>query len=136
MSSFNNTSILIGFFRLSRGRRVIENAFGILSSRWRIFRKPIIASLKTTENIIKATICLHNFLIHNSIQYLTHRLIDVEDNDGDIIEGQWRYASIMNNLTKVGRLGSNYYCRAATNYRDMLASYFMTTGSVPFQWNK
>jgi len=50
-------------YRLSRAKRVVENAFGIMASKWRIYRKPINTSLKTTENIIKATICLHNFLI-------------------------------------------------------------------------
>jgi len=39
-------------YRLSRARRCIENAFGILTSRWRIFRRAIAAEPKQVENII------------------------------------------------------------------------------------
>lgn len=49
-------------YRLARTRRIIENAFGILSSRWRILRNNIIADVETAEEIIPATVCLHNFL--------------------------------------------------------------------------
>ena len=49
-------------YRLSRARRTIENAFGILASEWRIFRKPIQGSLSNIEKMIQATICLHNWL--------------------------------------------------------------------------
>ena len=49
-------------YRLSRPRRVIENAFGILNARWRVFMQPIQSTVEKTDQIVKATICLHNFL--------------------------------------------------------------------------
>lgn len=49
-------------YRLSRARRTIENAFGILSSHWQIFRRPISLHPEFVDDILLATICLHNFL--------------------------------------------------------------------------
>ena len=49
-------------YRLSRARRVIENAFGILSARWRIFSKSIKASVENVERYTFAAISLHNYL--------------------------------------------------------------------------
>lgn len=49
-------------FRLSRARRCIENTFGIMVSRWRIYKSVIIASEDTINGIIKATVVLHNFV--------------------------------------------------------------------------
>ena len=48
-------------FRPSRARRTIENAFGILSAKWRVFRRPIRANVEFVERITKATVCLHNY---------------------------------------------------------------------------
>lgn len=47
-------------YRLSRARRTIENAFGILVNRWRIFFSPICTYVETAQEIVKSCVCLHN----------------------------------------------------------------------------
>ena len=44
-----------------RARSVIENAFGILRARWRIFNHPIVAPVQNTEWYVMACLCLHNY---------------------------------------------------------------------------
>lgn len=50
-------------YRLSRDRRTVECAFGILSARWRIFKKLIQAKTENVIKMVQATMALHNFLI-------------------------------------------------------------------------
>ena len=73
-------------YRLSRARRTTENAFGILSIRWRVFRKPIKATVATVEDIIKATICLHNYLQLTDNASCTPRgFVDRESSDVEVV---------------------------------------------------
>ena len=75
-------------YRLSRTRRTIENAFGILIlvAKWRIFRRAIRADVTLVEKIQQATICLHNYLcLTENANYTSARFVDCEDSSGNII---------------------------------------------------
>lgn len=123
---------------------MIENTFGIMASRWRIYRKPIIASLPTVEAIVKATVCLHNFVMifeskttDNNRRYCSSSAVDREDGNGDVINGEWRNeVENKNNLIPLHRISSNMYGKEAKIMRERLTSYFMFEGAIPYQWNK
>ncbi len=50
-------------YHLSRARRVVENAFGILAVRFRIFHTKIYADAELVDDLIHMCIILHNLLI-------------------------------------------------------------------------
>jgi hypothetical protein len=49
-------------YRLSRGRKSVECAFGMLVSKFRLFEGPIFCKEETINNIIKAACVLHNYI--------------------------------------------------------------------------
>ena len=44
-------------YRLSRARRIVECAFGILAQRFRIYNRRMQYSVETVIKIVKATLC-------------------------------------------------------------------------------
>lgn len=49
--------------RLSRARKVVECAFGILNAKWRLLWKPIETSVNFVDEIVKCSCILHNTII-------------------------------------------------------------------------
>ena len=102
-------------YRLSRARRIIENTFGILAARCRIFRKPIIAREEVVINITKAATALHNYLMcgrqfEPENHYCPPNFVDYESPSG-LRRGKWRYeVQEYKGLAPLNRrLGSNNY---------------------------
>ena len=82
-------------YRHSRARRCIENAFGILSQRWRILLKPIKASVKNVENYTLASLALYNYLrLTENAKYIPTGFADSKDSDGNIVIKTFIFNSI------------------------------------------
>ena len=125
-------------YRLSRARRVIENAFGILATRFRIYRRPIIANVDLVKNVVKATIALHNFLLisqreQDAYTYCPHNFVDQNGRRGRVIPGQWRQdigaTAGLSRLDRNAR-GSNNSSKSVQKVQDDYKEYFNSPEGV------
>ncbi|GFR15096.1 DDE Tnp4 domain-containing protein [Trichonephila clavata] len=123
-------------YRLSRARRCVENAFGIMASRSRIFRKPLVSSLETSTFTVAAAVCLHNFIksAEEEVPSYERRYcpLDFADNmspDGYINDGRWRTEEALT-INRLSRTGFNMYSRQAEETRRTLQNYFCYEGAT------
>lgn len=121
-------------YRVSRARRIVENAFGILASRFRIFQKPVPTNDETTDKIIRASCALHNWLrLTSPGHYFPRGCVDEEDIDsGSVSGGSWRQELIVT-LPTITDHSTNNAARTARELRDKYAEFFSGAGAVSWQ---
>lgn len=120
-------------YRLSRGRRCIENAFGILVARFRIFHRVINVYPETVDAIVKAAVCLYNFIKCNGGAniYCPKNYVDHYDKRGNSVPKDPALA-IVRQLRR--RLGSRNASKSVEQNRNLLKTYFNSAvGAVPWQ---
>ena len=121
-------------YRLSRARRVVENAFGILVRRFGLFQKQISLSPKKAQIIVLACCYLHNYLRKRQPRtYITWSDIDDEDlQAGSFTRGAWREA-VVKEGTPLQASASRNAPSSAKTVRDAYCHFFNNEGQVSWQ---
>lgn len=126
-------------YRLSRARRVSENAFGIISSVYRILRRPMLLQPERAANVVLAVLYLHNYLRKSNSKsiYNPPGTFDSEcPTSGEIRPGIWRQSpsnEALLNIPRTSRRSTN----EAHAVRNEFAEFFTSpSGILPFQHDK
>ena len=78
-------------YRLSRFRRVTENAYGIQTNVFRIFSSKINLHPDMVTKVVLASLVLHNMLRTKSVEsYTPADFTDEATEEHTLLEGQWR----------------------------------------------
>jgi hypothetical protein len=122
-------------YRLSRCRRIIENTFGILTCRFRIFRRTIEVNPDFVDDLVMACCILHNYLrVHARNEYIPLIAVDHEMEDGTFVPGAWRQEGNLDNLMRNTQKNATEY---AKRVRNSLSDYFVSVeGQIPWQYRK
>ena len=114
----------IANYRISRGRRVVENAFGILVSRFRVMMTTIELPPETVRDVVLTCVVLHNILIS---QYQGQHGGQQPGGDDDVRGDGW----LIGGAADCGRNKSP--AREAKRLRDYLKDYFNNEGALAWQ---
>jgi len=112
-------------YRLSRARRTVENAFGILASRFRIFRKAIDLSVEKVELITLTACALHNFIKYEDEVW--------EEFNYEVMDANLFQGTFVDMTVNVEDDSLAHEISAAAEIRKVFTNYFNNEGAVPWQ---
>lgn len=118
-------------YRLSRARRTIENAFGIMTMRWACLTSEFQCQPDKVKVIVGACCALHNFLLKRSTAYA--QIADRYDNRGNLIEGEWRRAARMDQIHSERTDRSS---AMGSNIRNRLTHFLNYINVLPYQFDR
>lgn len=104
------------YFRLSRARRVAENAFGILAHRFRFLLTTVHARLERVTVMVQAACVLHNLLKGQPFELPETR---------NTSRTKPTFFNLQASKSRTGAL--------AAAVRERLCDYFSGAGAVPWQ---
>lgn len=125
-------------YRHSLARRVVENAFGILKSRFRILDGRIDMAPEAVDNIVKACVVLHSYLksrdanAYAEPRYCPDEYVDYMNQNGEIVEGQWRDQLRDHAYVKLNSSLATNTPRLAYDIRERFKTYF-ASHKLPWQ---
>ena len=122
-------------YRLSRARRVVENSFGILCSKWLVLKRTMFCGPHRAQKIIMACCILHNYLLNtNATNYAPTSNADYF-RDGKLMEGAWRTKITEESMFSTHlTLNAGRQNNEAKNVRETLKLYVNSSiGSLPWQ---
>ncbi|KAL4084288.1 hypothetical protein QTP88_028113 [Uroleucon formosanum] len=116
-----------------RAKRIVENSFGILANRFRVFRKPISLAPETVVKLVKAACSLHNWIRKTGLSQ--HSIsVDIENlESGRLIPGSWRNEEGSSGFRGLGPPTQQNPLTEARKKRDSFAEYFVGEGEVSWQ---
>lgn len=123
-------------YRLSRARRIVENAFGLLCTRFRLLLRTLELDVLNAMQVVRACIALHNFLMSRKDKcYSAPGSIDNEDEFGNVVPGSWRNQRGSDDICDLRSDPSAHSSTVqAREVRDDLKNYFFEEGAISFQW--
>lgn len=73
-------------YRLSRAYGVVENTFGILVQKWRLYQRPLEISVKSIKTVVMATCVVHNYLREKKSDERYFQFLDNPEEDTSAFE--------------------------------------------------
>ncbi|XP_039962095.1 protein ALP1-like isoform X2 [Bactrocera tryoni] len=128
-------------YRLSRARRCIKNAFGILTARWLCLRNLLFCKPERAQVVVSACCLLHNFLTNKCRRtYNSNAFSGFEDSTGNWIAGEWEVLQEQEHTRNRNESNVTTYRGRNSDYgkyiRKILTDYINSTnGPIPLQNN-